>query len=121
MRTLAFLFALSCTLPLAGQTVSKVAFTESKSAVRAFSAYGKTTISVVRAQLDIRRSDGKIKRSNLVVIYDPESGHFLWRNTLAHHSGFGTGDYICWTGWARALLYARKSLRPRAPRARRQP
>ncbi len=87
MRSLAFLFALPCTLPLAGQTVSKVAFTESKSAVRAFSAYGKTTISVVRAQLDIRRSDGKIKRSNLVVIYDPESGHFLWRNTLAHHSG----------------------------------
>ena len=93
MRSLRFLLALPCTWLLAGQTVSKVAFTESKSMVRAFSAYGETTIPAIRAQLDIHRPDGKIKRGNLVVIYDPETGHYLWFNSIAHYPGDTSSFY----------------------------
>lgn len=76
MRFLPFVFALSCGLLRAAQPVSKVAFTESKSSVRAFTPYGETTLPVVRVQLDLA-ADGKTERGNVVVVYDPTSGHSL--------------------------------------------
>lgn len=93
MRPIASLFALFCTSLPAEQRVSKVAFTESKSSVRAFTTYGETTLPTVRVQLEILRPDGKTERGNLVVAYDPDSGHYLWHNNIANYSGDNTSLY----------------------------
>ena len=59
MRSVVFLSALSCASLLAEEPVSKVAFTESKSSVRAFTPYDETTLPVVRVRLEIHTSGGK--------------------------------------------------------------
>ena len=87
MRFVVFLSVLSCASLLAEEPVSKVAFTESKSAVRASTPYGETTLPVVRVQLEIHTSAGKTERGNLVVVYDPDSGHYMWHNAIANHPG----------------------------------
>jgi hypothetical protein len=87
MRPLALLIAFSYTSLLAAQPVSKVAFTESKSAVRVFTPYGETTLPVVRVQLEIQTSAGKTERGNMVVVYDPENGHYLWHTAIANYPG----------------------------------
>jgi hypothetical protein len=93
MRFVVFLSALSCAWLFAEEPVSKVAFTESKSSVRAFTPYGETTLPVVRVQLEIHTSAGKTERGNLVVVYDPDSGHYLWHNTIANHPGDTSSFY----------------------------
>lgn len=66
--------------PLEGQQgVSRVAFSESTHAVRAFSSYGDVSLPVARLQLDVQYPVRKKERGDLVVVYEPQSGHFLWR------------------------------------------
>jgi hypothetical protein len=93
MRLLLFLLPLSWAWGLYGQPVSKVAFTESQSSVRAFSPAGKIMLSAERVQLDARRQDGKTERSNLIVVYDPETGHYFWRNIVLNYPGETTPLY----------------------------
>jgi hypothetical protein len=108
MRLLFFLFPLSWTWGLCGQPVSKIAFSESQSSVRAFSPAGQTTLPAVRLQLDARRPDGRTERSNLIVVYDPETGHYFWRNIVLNHPGETISFYEeLDAGWA--ALYSTPS------------
>lgn len=81
MRTTALLLAISCLPLIAEQSVSKVPFTESRHAIRAFSALGDVTIPVIRTQLEIRYPGGKAERGDLVVVDDSATGHYFWRYT----------------------------------------
>jgi len=58
-----------------------MAFSESTQAIRAFSISGNVTLPVVRVQLDVQYPVRKHERGDLVVVYEPESGHYLWRYT----------------------------------------
>jgi hypothetical protein len=89
----AFVFALSCASLIVAQPVSKVAFTETRSAVRAFTPYGETTLPAVRVQLEIHTSAGKTEHGNLLVVYDPENGHYLWRNDILNYPGDTTSAF----------------------------
>jgi|ERR1039458_6529068 hypothetical protein len=85
------LFPLSLVLAslplLAQQTVSRVPFSEeSAHTIRAFSAAGEITLPVVRLQLDIRYPAGKQERGNLIVVYDPQTGHYFWRYSEVHRN-----------------------------------
>ena len=76
-RTLAFFIL--C-IPVAGQeSVSRIGFSESRQAIRAFSATGEVTLPALRVQLDTRSKSGKDERGDLTVIHDPRYGHYLWR------------------------------------------
>jgi len=105
MRLIGILFALSCSSLIAEQPVSKVGLTETKSSVRAFSPYGDVILPAIRLELDIRRSDGKVERSNLIVVYDPVGEHYIWRNTMQNFPGDTTSFYEELDS-GRAALYA---------------
>jgi len=78
MRRLAFLFTI-LPISLAGeQSVSRVAFTRSEHAIRAFSPWGQITLQAVRRQLEIRHANGKLGYGDLTVVYDLPSSHYLW-------------------------------------------
>ena len=87
MRLFALFFALFCIPSTAEQSVSKVAFTESSNAIRAFSPLGEITLPVVRVQLAIHYPAGKNEFGNLVVVYDPESAHYFWRYESVPQTG----------------------------------
>ena len=71
-----------CRCPSQAQPgVSEVAFSESQHTIRAFSESGEMTVPVVRVQLDVRYPVHKHERGDLIVVYDPASGHYLWRYT----------------------------------------
>jgi hypothetical protein len=81
MRTIAALLTTFC-LPLSAEgPVSKVAFSESRHAIRAFSASGEVTVPAIRTQLEIRYPGGRVERGDLVVVDDPATGHYFWRYT----------------------------------------
>ena len=87
MRIKLILAGMFCLPLLAGQSVSKVAFTESNHTIRAFSPSGEVTLAVVRVQLDIRYPGGKNELGNLVVVHDSENGHYFWRYQSVTHPG----------------------------------
>jgi hypothetical protein len=97
MRIIAPLLTISCLSLAAQPSVSVVASSESKHAIRAFSASGEVTIPVASLQLDVGHASGKSERTNLVVVYDPQGGYYFWRNTPAYR---GPGDT---TGWLSAM------------------
>lgn len=69
-------------LPAIGQSaVSAVALTESRQPVRAFSALGEISISSLRVQVDVPNSEKaeKKERGDVLIVYNPETGHYLWR------------------------------------------
>jgi hypothetical protein len=105
MRLITLLFMLSYDLLLAQQPVSKVAFSASRSSVRAFSQSGESMLPTVRVQLEIQTPDRKIERGNLLVVYDPDSGHYLWRNSVAASPGDTTSLYTELES-GRAAVYA---------------
>jgi hypothetical protein len=72
-------FAFLCVPLVAEQSVSPVGFSESRHAIHAFSPSGEVTLPVVRVQLDIVYPRGKKERGDLVVVYDPQAGHYFWR------------------------------------------
>jgi hypothetical protein len=73
---------LSISLPaLAQPSVSAIAFTESRQPVRAFSALGETSLPSLRVQVDVPNPEKaeKKERGDVLIIYNPETGHYLWR------------------------------------------
>ena len=79
MQINSLLFVLGC-IPLAAQqTVSPVAFSESKDAVPAFSSSGAITLPVARLQIDITDPTGKTVLWDLTVGYDPPTSNYFWR------------------------------------------
>jgi hypothetical protein len=71
-------------------SVSAVEFTESRQRVRAFSAFGETSLPSVRVQVDVPDSDNaeKNERGDVLIVYNPETGHYLWR----YHAFNSPGD-----------------------------
>jgi hypothetical protein len=65
------------------QSVSPVAFTESYHSISAFSASGTVPLQASLMQIDLRYGEGRDERRNLVVVYDPGSGHYFWRCSMA--------------------------------------
>jgi hypothetical protein len=80
MRFAAPLLIISFLSLTAQERVSKVAFSEGKDSIHAFSPSGDVTIPLVTVQLDISRTDGKQEHTSLGVVYDPQTGHYLWLN-----------------------------------------
>src|SRR5208283_5731547 len=79
MRRIAQLFVLFGVPLTAQQPVSSVAFSRSTHAIRGFSDSGDVTLQVSRQQLDVRYPGGRKERGDIIVIYDPPSGHYFWR------------------------------------------
>lgn len=79
MNRLAFILA--C-IPLpAQQSLSPVAFSDSKDVVPAFDSSGAITLPAARLKVDIAYPRGKKERCELTVVYDPKTGHYLWHRT----------------------------------------
>ncbi len=87
MRLFVPLLVLACLCLRADQSVSPVGFSDSAHSVSAFSPSGEVTLQAVRTQLDIRHADGKNSKGDLTVIYDAQTGHYLWRFIPASHPG----------------------------------
>lgn len=87
MRFATFLLAFFGIPLIAEEAVSKVAFTESRHVIHAFSPSGEVTLPVVRVQMEIHYPGGKSQHGNVIVAHDPESGHYLWIYVPAHHPG----------------------------------
>jgi hypothetical protein len=74
--------------------VSVVGFSESRHAIKAFSPSGEITLPVARRQLDIEFPGGakRKERGDLMVVYDPQTGHYFWRylpwNKLGDNTSF---------------------------------
>ena len=79
--------ALLCIPLIAGDPISRVPLSKSRHAIRVFSSAREITLQVVRFQLDVRRTDGRNERGYLVVVHDPDSGHYLWIYTPANYPG----------------------------------
>jgi hypothetical protein len=79
MRIIPLLLAATCVPLAAQQSVSQVAFSESKDSIPAFAPYGATTLAAARLQLDIVYPHGMKERGDLTVVYDPQGGHYFWR------------------------------------------
>ena len=94
-----FLSVLSFIPLLAQQSVSPVGFSGSRQTIRAFNAGGEITLPTSRLQLDITYPGGRNERGDLLFVYDPQTGHYLWRynpfhtsgETLSFLSGFNSG------------------------------
>jgi hypothetical protein len=93
MRIIVPLLTISCLSLSAQPSVSVVASSESKHAIRAFLASGEVTIPAASLRLDIVHASGKSERTNLVVVYDPQGGYYFWTNTPAYR---GPGDTTSW-------------------------
>jgi len=87
MRIIAPILAIFCIPLLAEQPVSRVPFTESRHAIRAFSPSGDVTLPIVRLQIEIHHSNGKNEHGDLTVIYDPTNGHYFWGFLRADYPG----------------------------------
>jgi len=73
-----FVLALLAVATPADAGVTKNALTSTRAAVDVFSPEGRRTLPAVRSWLDIRFANGKTQRGDLVVLYDPETKHYLW-------------------------------------------
>ncbi len=62
----------------AQQAVTPMAFSEARETVRAFSDFGETALSSLRVQVEVP-VDGKKELGSVLVVYDPQSGRYLWR------------------------------------------
>lgn len=104
-----FCFLLFSLTALAQPSVSSVAFTESRQPVRAFSAFGETSIPSVRVQVDVPNSENaeKKERGDVLIIYNPETGHYLWRYH-AFHSADDTYSSLESATSGRVALYLEK-------------
>jgi hypothetical protein len=79
MQTNILLLVFAC-IPLAAQqSASPVALSETKDVVPAFSSSGAITLPAVHLQLDVNYPHGKKERGDLTVVYDSQTGHYLWR------------------------------------------
>jgi hypothetical protein len=87
MRSIATVFSLLCVSLTAEESVSKVAFSELKGTIRAFSSSGEITLPTIRVQLEIRHAGGKNEHGDLLVVHDTQSGHYFWRYARANHVG----------------------------------
>ena len=79
------LFLSLLTIPLYAQ-VSPVASSEYKDVVPAFDSSGAITLPVADLKLDIVYPNGKKERCELTVVYDPETGHYLWHHPTPGHN-----------------------------------
>jgi len=77
-----------CAAMAVQQSISSVAFPETKHAVTAFNEAGEVLLPAVPLQLDIVYPRGRKERGNLTVVYDPEYQHCLWRY-FPHADGNG--------------------------------
>ncbi len=66
--------------PLVAQ-VTPVMLSESKGAVPAFDSSGAVTLPAARLKVDVAYPHGKKERFELTVLYDPQTGHYLWHRT----------------------------------------
>jgi hypothetical protein len=77
--SIALLFIFDCIPQHAQSSVSLVASSESQDVIPAFSSAGSITLSAMRRLIDINYPGGKKERGELLVVYDQQGGHHLWR------------------------------------------
>jgi hypothetical protein len=63
--------------------VSEVAFTRTDDSFRANSAGGEVRIQSRHSMLAVHLPDGTPRKCELVVLFDPASGQYLWNHTIA--------------------------------------
>ena len=86
-------FALYCLPQYAQSAVSAVASSESQDVIPAFSAAGPITLPVMRRLIDISYANGKRERNELLVVYNPQGGHYFWRHSVKN-SPSDTGGWL---------------------------
>jgi hypothetical protein len=64
---------------IAQQAVSPVGFSRSTHAIHAFSPSGDVTLQASRQKLDVQYPHGRKERGDMLVVYDPQNGRYLWR------------------------------------------
>lgn len=74
---LKFSFVLLLLAPLLGQ-VSLVSGSDSKDVVPAFDSSGAITLTATRLKIDANYPKGKKERHEFTVVYDTQTGHYLW-------------------------------------------
>jgi hypothetical protein len=68
--------------------VSPVVLSQSTDVVPAFDSSGAVTLQAIRLKVDIAYPHGKkSQRSELTVVYDPNSGRYLWNATNSNPNG----------------------------------
>lgn len=82
-----------------------MAFSDSKDVVPAFSSFGAITLPAVHLQLDVTYPRGKKERRDLSVVYDPQSGHYLW-HLAAFPAPANTGRFIDAVNSHKEIVYA---------------
>jgi len=63
--------------------VSEVAFTRTDDSFRAYSAGGEVRVQSRHSMLAVHLPDGTPRKCELVVLFDPASGQYLWNDTIA--------------------------------------
>jgi uncharacterized protein YegP (UPF0339 family) len=102
-----------------------VAFSEVLDTIPAFSDRGAISLPVTRRLIDVTNPDGKKERADLLVVYDSEGGHYLWRyaaanspseiaSTLAEYKSRSSAIYVTSDGFTefsggRVIEYKGKS------------
>jgi hypothetical protein len=87
MRLTTLSSALICVTLLAQQQVSKVALTESRHAVRAFTPSGEMLLPLVRTHLKLQTDSGVSQRGDMIAVQDPQTRHYFWRYTPVRDAG----------------------------------
>jgi hypothetical protein len=80
MRQTLLSFTLLCVPLFAQLQISKIAFTESKEVIDVFTPYGHALLPMARERVEIKNAGGS-ETGELVVVYDPDHGHYLWHVT----------------------------------------
>jgi hypothetical protein len=80
---------------------------ESKDVVPAMNSSGAITLPAARLKIDLAYPRGKKERCELTVVYDPDSGHYLWHVTPSNPGmPDDTVVYLKFIKAGRAVAYA---------------
>jgi hypothetical protein len=61
--------------------------------IDAFTPYGHALLPIIRERIQIKDADGS-ETSGLVVLYDPEHGHYLWHITALDDGNSHPADFL---------------------------
>ena len=91
MKLTKVIWMVGCIEAFAQSPVERVPLSGSKHHLTANSASGEVSLNASRMLLDCHFPSGKKGRGDLLVIHDPQSGHYLWRYSQHAQSGTSSG------------------------------
>jgi hypothetical protein len=82
MLSFSILLVLNGIPQYAQSSVTPVTSSESQDVIPAFSASGPITLPVMRRLIDVNYANGKKERADLLVVFEPGTGHYFWRHSV---------------------------------------